>query len=410
MLNVPLYNALVRMFGDVRIANEDVDGEYEVPEMTHKSMTSRYDYQQKKVYANVTYWGEVYHVDCPVCDDKTKRLYISHLWGKQVNRGRPLRRILFGKRLYHCKNENCNVSAHLAKLQINKKDTVPSGYSEDYQAAKFDPQVGRNAQLIMTADLPMGAIPLSSDEVPDFALSYLIGRQFSPSELVSRWNLYFVPKGATYKDGKDTKEFFEPRLLMPVINRNRLVLWQARSFKDKAKLKYINTPHVPKGNFIYNMDAAWHFRDVVLVEGVTDVWRVGDNAICPFGKTLSAKQVKIMKTLWGHCGRLLIVLDKDARGGVGENGKPKQDYAETMRKKLEKAEAFPRGVYLYTLPDNRDPAEYSEAEIRSTLNGEFDKLDRLEDAVRMRERYVEKQSVDENMPLFKGVKEEVDFE
>lgn len=377
MLNIPLYNALVRLFGDVAVIHEDEQGQYEVPQITH-SIADRAR-KNNDVYAHVTSWGECYKLNCPVCGDTKGRLYICHLWGKHIFRGKnPRWRVKFGKRVYVCHNEHCNIDKYLCKLQIDKKEKIPKGYHSTYVGPKLKPGKARKSVMQQIVDLPEPCVSLLSDDVPENALTYLLGRGFIPggeNGIATKYNLYFAPKGAKYKDGDEEKEFYESRLVIPVINRNRLAFWQARSFREKAKLKYINTPGLPKSFFLYNMDAAWQYRDVILVEGVTDVWRIGENAICPFGKTLSAQQIQIMKILWGHCGRLLIVLDRDAR--VSE-----RDYAKDMKNQLEKAEAFPRGVHLYELPDNRDPADYETRDIRIMLQNVFLTLDQQHAAER----------------------------
>ena len=47
---------------------------------------------------------------------------------------------------------------------------------------------------------------------------------------------------------------------------------------------------------------------------------------------------------------------------------------------MEKLKAFPRGIFLYDLPDDKDPAEYETSTIRRKLQQRFLKLDQKEAA------------------------------
>ena len=87
---------------------------------------------------------------------------------------------------------------------------------------------------------------------------------------------------------------FEDRLLIPVIAGNVLVGWQLRRLVDLPKdpYKYLNSD-MKKSAVLYNMDNAKFCRDIVICEGVTDVWRVGRNAVALFGKHCSPAQLEV---------------------------------------------------------------------------------------------------------------------
>lgn len=368
MLNVPLFNALVRRFGSVDVVNEDAQVGFECPELTFTEIKAAQQQQLnngkvRKVYANVKDWGEVYRLDCPQCGDTRGRLYICHAWGHQVRRKRHGVSFVvqFGKQLFCCHNEHCNIWPFLKNLKINKKEKEPL---ERHSVNKLKPNEHKGAVVVQQVPFPEGSKLITGDKIPAEVPEYLTGRGFDVHELAREYHVRYAPEGSVYfRDEKtgDTKSFWDRRIVIPIINRSRILSWQARSLDPEAtKCKYLNPPRTNKSEYLYNMDRAWVHTEVVLVEGVTDVWKVGENAISIFGKVLHKRQLNIMEILWGHCGKLLIVLDREARAE-----------ARKVQKAVEQSDAFPDGVYCYTLPDDRDPGDYPADQIRRILAQEF---------------------------------------
>jgi hypothetical protein len=384
MLNVPLYNALVRRFGvgAVHVHKEDVQAEYELPNVVNASSIWEDKGNGKgrcAISARLINWGEVYQLNCPRCGDTRERLYISHMFAKTKAHkigGRAVT-VMFG-RVYICHNEQCDLYNELRQVvaDIRAAEDKPLGLPGSgvtkIKTVKHQRKQADNAAL------PQPSYPLLDVRVPTSALAYLLGRRFIPggeSGLATKYDLHYAPEGAVYLEDGEEKRFYDERLVIPVYRGRRVVSWQARVMRPAKRFKYINMPGFPKTELLYNMDNAWEHRDVVLVEGVTDVWRVGDNAVCGFGKTLATDQIEIMRILWGYCGRLLIVLDPDASAAALE-----------IKAKLDKADVFPRGVFIYTLPDARDPADYDTDEIRGMLTAEFARLEALDSARRAHRR------------------------
>ena len=67
----------------------------------------------------------------------------------------------------------------------------------------------------------------------------------------------------------------------------------------RATGEFYSKYYIPRGakkNWaLYNLDNAEKFSEVAIVEGVTDVWRIGDNAVATFGKQLSPAQKKTLR-------------------------------------------------------------------------------------------------------------------
>jgi hypothetical protein len=201
---------------------------------------------------------------------------------------------------------------------------------------------------------------LIDPEVPDTVLQYLEERRFDPYSLHEQHTVMYMPEGVKYMSGDEEKENQEDRLLIPILQRMRTAGWQARiigqgKYEHSHKKKYIFPGGSKKGEWIYNMDTALYEVDITLVEGVSDVWRVGSGGIALFGKKPSSVQYQIMSYLWKVAGSCVICLDKDA-----------QKEAKKVHEHLLKMKTFPDGISVLVL-DKGDPADYNPREISQLL-------------------------------------------
>jgi DNA primase len=136
------------------------------------------------------------------------------------------------------------------------------------------------------------------------------------------------------------------RIYVPIRMGGRLVGWQGRyagelDWGATGKPKYYNAPGMRKGQLLYNYDQALRQPLVVVVEGVTDVWRVGPAGVALFGKSASPEQARLLAAGW-HGKPVVVLLDADAA-----------DEAEKVRRQV--AALHPEQVVVVTLPDGLDP-------------------------------------------------------
>jgi hypothetical protein len=115
--------------------------------------------------------------------------------------------------------------------------------------------------------------------------------------------------------------------------------------------KYWTMPRFPRGQIAYNYDRAVKAKIAVIVEGPTDVWRVGANAMAcmgvSMGPLLRRRFIRDRNRLLGEQGFVIIMLDPPKRG---------QKPAAYMRKlALDFAPAFPRRLVTVELPVGTDP-------------------------------------------------------
>lgn len=374
-LNQKLFDALEKVFGDVKITNEGAAGTYSLP--TRKSMC----FQRKQLeYAIVAEggWGEVYHVCCPCCGDSRFRLYFSHLYGGRIHSKSHKSFIYFGKRLLKCWNEQCQ-SNHKLDEYLAKLDEVYNFSENEVISDQGSPKATPFLKFVSTAiALPIPNYALSDDVVPAACLEYIQrDRGFDPHTLETKYLCRYIPQGATYtipqvEDAPTpAKKIFVPEgLLIPIICGKQLISWQIRALGENfTGPKYFNAPHADLGRYVYNMDAAAFANGVVICEGATDVWRVMEvcqdyaltGAVGCLGKTLSIPRRDTMKTLWGYDSYGIVLLDADAQ----KDAKHLVDYL-TLYK------VFPLGVVNVVLPaGKKDPAKCTVEELRALLEPEF---------------------------------------
>lgn len=84
------------------------------------------------------------------------------------------------------------------------------------------------------------------------------------------------------------------RMIIPVTLCGRVMAYQAADLTGWANIKYNTRPSgVCINHFLYNYDRI--DRRMILTEGVTDAWRVGDEATASFGKSLTDEQVYLIE-------------------------------------------------------------------------------------------------------------------
>jgi len=354
-INEVLYNALEEVFGEVRTTNEGEQAEYAY----QTSKLSCFKTKQK-TYATVNKRGEQYAVCCPVCGDERYRLYFSHLWGSKVIPKKRKKPVYFGYKLCFCQNEQCH------RKEVFKKYTDKLIHALKNSNIEIDAVLQKAAEVKFTDFLdkasgyPKGCIPLVAEDVPGAVVSFLEKRNFDMPELHEKYLVKYAPAGLIYSSGEKERKFYEDRVLIPIIQRRILVSWQARTVMDFKgnKHKYIFPDNCTKNQFLYNMDKALQHTDICICEGVTDVWRIGDDAISIFGKTISKEQIRIMKNLWGYKGSCVVALDEDDPDAIHK--------ANRIATLLRLQKVFPKGVAVLELQD-RDPADFEKDEIRGLI-------------------------------------------
>ncbi len=169
---------------------------------------------------------------------------------------------------------------------------------------------------------------------------YLTERGFTSSELVSTWKI----KGI----GPISELGLQWRIFIPIYLDGTLVSWTTRSLSDKG-VRYVNAPSewesIPRRELLYGEDFVGH--TVIVVEGATDVWKIGPGAVATFGVAFSRAQVEKLSK-YSH--RIICFDSED-----GAQKKAKELCQQLM--------AFP-GETTNVVLDSKDPGSATNEEIQ----------------------------------------------
>ena len=146
-------------------------------------------------------------------------------------------------------------------------------------------------------------LPITSqDNLPKMHTKYLLSRKFSPEYLIHKYKIKAVHTIGRYRF----------RIITPFFLRSELVTFNARDVTGKRSPPYLACPDkssiVSIKKTLYNIDTVR--KKALLVEGITDVWRIGDGSIANSGVTFTDEQVELL--MEREVEEVIIVFDKGA--------------------------------------------------------------------------------------------------
>ena len=136
---------------------------------------------------------------------------------------------------------------------------------------------------------------------------YLEDRGFDADYLEQEW--YLLGTGPISRlDGTDYKH----RILAPIFWDGKQVTFQTRDITGKSNVKYMACPKEREGihhkHIIYsNPKISWDSVGIC-VEGITDVWRLGEQAFATFGIKTTQRQIRLIARQFD---RIIILFDDD---------------------------------------------------------------------------------------------------
>ncbi|HSH52442.1 MAG TPA: hypothetical protein VK982_12030 [Bacteroidales bacterium] len=134
---------------------------------------------------------------------------------------------------------------------------------------------------------------------------YLKKRGFDPDYLEQEWGLLGTGP-VSYLDKIDYKN----RIIIPIFWKNQQVSFQTRDITGKSDKKYIACPKVREKilhqDILYGKN--WSRDTAICVEGVTDVWKLGDSAFAVFGIGFRQMQVRLIAKMFK---RVIILFDEE---------------------------------------------------------------------------------------------------
>lgn len=322
LLNPELYLALQRRF-EVKITNQGVPLDARItPDASRPGGYS----------VEIARFGEAYRICCPKCGDRRFRLHVNHSYGmRDLATG-----VRFGKYMLHCFNEGCDLPDFddYLKVYLNKDIPVVAQSSGPVE--------------IRPADAPGKCSTLGALKQDGVVRTYLKRRNFDIEELERDFLV-----GYCY-EADERWPVMNGRIVAPVYYYDTMVGWQGRTIDPGIEPKYYTMPGFPKSQVLYNYDRARRKPLVIVCEGVTDVWRVGECGVCVFGHEISGIQSRLIHYTWSG-GAVVILLD--SRDPVAQGNA--RDWVEMARK----TGAFLGGAANVVLPNHDDPADMTRNEL-----------------------------------------------
>jgi hypothetical protein len=347
MLNPMLFNKLKEVFGEVRIANENIEMQ------CMRRQNDDGTFKNTKVVS-----GEQYRVCCPFCDDthlQRFRLYISYTWGLDKEKQFP------GTQMVICQNERCDQNQDTSDPYRRN----PKRYLQQVLKQYFDLAKGGAIQLrVRSVDLEVieplpfpnadWVTPVNELRSGHQAIMYLKNdRKFDPVVLYEKYGVVYCHEYPVMRAGKDYS-FLGGRVFIPCGD----IGWQARTLSPVAKLKYFTCPGWQKAQHVYNIKnaRACGTRFALAFEGVTDVWRLDGPGLCTYGKSISNAQIDEIAANWDT---VLLMYDPDAQKETSEF-KGVRRIMNQFSKKVE-------NVINILPPGNKDPGACTHDLLWSTI-------------------------------------------
>lgn len=148
---------------------------------------------------------------------------------------------------------------------------------------------------------PIGTGPLGNRHI-----AYLNKRKFDPQRIMDDWGILGTGPVGPYKH----------RIIAPIYYNGYLISYQGRDYTDKSSLKYKACPQdmevIDHKNVLYGFDEV-PGRVCVLVEGVTDVWRLGKGAVATFGIDSKHSQILLLAE---KMRKVFVMFDDDPQAIV----------------------------------------------------------------------------------------------
>ena len=208
-------------------------------------------------------------INCPFCDDPSFHGGFN-IGGEYYN-------------CWHCGFKQ--LSTAIMSL-INIKFPEAKRLIREYSVGFIAKDQERKIAKAETCKLPIGTDHLW--KVQGTHWNYLTKRKFNPQKIIDLWKL-----GKTGPIGN-----YKFRLIAPVIVDGVMVSYQGRDITDKQTLRYkacpIEEEVIHHKHVVYGIDYVKN-RRAIIVEGITDVWRLGPGAIAMFGIEWTNEQLLFLK-------------------------------------------------------------------------------------------------------------------
>lgn len=268
---------------------------------------------------------------------------------------------------YHCwkcgKHSRDDFVATTANIINDKREIFNylKKYATDYidyvVPEPQDSKLGLDSIKIKINSSPKGLSYPGGNEFTPKSKKYLSSRGFNPDYLIDKYHL---------KIGSMYSSEWAKRIIIPIIKDNKVISWQGRTYVNN-KLRYraaslkesLNIKHE-----IYNIDNC--NRDtVIVVEGIFDCWKIGNDCCALFGISVVDEQIK---KLADRFDKIYFLFDPEQKA---------QDMAKMCCRKLA---TYGKKAYIIDMSDSdsEDPGDMTKEEVlelKQTVFGKSYKVD-----------------------------------
>lgn len=172
------------------------------------------------------------------------------------------------------------VIASLCRIRYEEARSVIEQYGGLPYAGKLAKK--REYKFSTNVTLPTGIIDLQKG-----AKKYLEERNFDVEYLERVFGLKQTPFLGWLKH----------RVFIPIFYHGHMISYTCRSYIN-SDVRYIScnadSEAIPHKDNLYHLDDVPGKKRIVVVEGCTDVWRLGSGAVATFGTKVTASQIKIL--------------------------------------------------------------------------------------------------------------------
>lgn len=216
---------------------------------------------------NISSSGDWVGLDCPFCSDDS-----THL-GYNITNG-----------VFVCWKCGFHPQIEVVKTFANVDWRKAKRIVEKFGGLERQRFTRINKEKDINVTFPVGTLP----ELGKRHISYLKKRNFDPDKIKATWDIRGTGPIGPYKN----------RIIAPIYQNNKLVSYVGRDITEKQSERYKacnqENERIPHKNCLYGLDLAIS-KTVIVVEGISDVWRMGIGSICTFGTKVTKVQILLIK-------------------------------------------------------------------------------------------------------------------
>lgn len=259
------------------------------------------------------------NIQCPFCDDTGYRMGYNEYFG-----------------YFSCFRCGWHGEANTLHKLLSGTKAVAYALIDEYKTSS-----NRTIPKHMTTNTnTICEMPEGSGKFKKPHYEYLKKRNFKPWEIAEQWGL----------EGTIHSGAYAARIVAPITFNGVLCSYQGRDITGTADLRYKACQQkdevISHQHLVYGFDQAIQFEQCVVVEGITDVWRLGFGAVCVFGIEFTDYQVRMLAS---NFKKVYIAFDQEPQ-------------AQKQATKLNNELSF-RGVECeFIVAGETDPAEMEQEE------------------------------------------------